>query len=160
MKQTIKNFKAMKTKLQTSALILILSVISIQVSASDFQLEDEAYINDIPFNTEIVVNNLAFAEFDLEEENYINDIPFNTYEIAFENKNSDTINFEMEDEAYINDIPFSTEVIADNYNFETAMNQVFEMPEEKSINDIPFNTLAIAKKIQQDSISGFVASAR
>jgi len=160
MKQTIKNFKAMKTKLQTSALIIILSVISIQLSASDFQFEDEAYINDVPFNTEMVVNNLVAAEFDLEEENYINDIPFNTYEIAFETVESDSNVLEMKEEAYINDIPFNTEVIADNYNYETAMNQVFEMPEEKSINDIPFNTLAVAKKVQQDSISGFVASAR
>lgn len=148
----------MKTKLQTSALIIILSVISIQLSASGFQLEGEAYINDIPFSTEMVVNNMMAAEFDLEEENYINDIPFDTYVIAFEPKISDTNIFEMEEEAYIDDIPFNTEVIAENYNYNAAMNQVFEMPEENFINDIPFNTLAITKKVQQDSISGFVAS--
>ncbi|HEY9114985.1 MAG TPA: hypothetical protein VIN10_09795 [Bacteroidales bacterium] len=150
----------MKTKLQTSALILILSVTSIQISASDFQLKDEAYINDIPFNTEMVVNNMLAERFDLEEENYINDIPFNTSEIAFESENSDSINFEMEEEAYINDIPFNTGEIVDTHNYETAMNQVFEMPEEKNIDDIPFNTVAIAKKVQQDTISDFVASAK
>jgi len=160
MKQTIKIFKAMKTKLTTSALIIILSVFSIQVSASDFQMEDEAYINDIPFNTEMVVKNMMAANFDLEEENYINDIPFNTFEIAFESKISGTGTFEMEEEAYINDIPFNTEVIANNYHYVAAINQVFEMPEENSIDDIPFNTLTIAKQVNQDLISDFVASAK
>ena len=162
MKQTIKKFKAMKTKLQTSALIIILSVISIQLSAADFQLEDETYINDIPFNTEMVVNNMMVAEFDLEEENYINDIPFNTYELALAatESDSDTNNFEMDEETYIDDIPFNTKEIANNYNYQAAINQVFEMPKEENINDIPFNTSLIVERIQQVSVLDFVASAK
>ena len=149
----------MKTKLQHSALFLIISVMSIQLFALDIQFEDEAYINDIPFNTELIVNNMVDATFNFEEEKYINDIPFNTYEIAFEasTSDSDNFNFEIEEEAYINDIPFDTRSISNAYNYKLAISQVFEIEEEKNIDDIPFETYAIANKAQLAEENDYVA---
>ena len=54
-----------------------------------FYLEEEAYVDDIPFNTEAIAEKALFeqamaADYDLEEESYIEDIPFNTAKIAEE----------------------------------------------------------------------------
>ena len=53
-------------------------------------MEEEAYIDDMPFNTEIVTgiytyNNAVSVEFQLNDEAYVDDIPFNTYLIACNN---------------------------------------------------------------------------
>ena len=91
----------------------------------EFDFDDEAYINDIPFSTECVTAKCRFNKamsvvFEIEEEEYVNDIPFNTKYIA-ENSNSKTVDFQ--EEAYIDDIPFNTATIvvhADNKNDLTA----------------------------------------
>jgi hypothetical protein len=54
---------------------------------ADFNFEDEAYIDDIPFNTECVSANCHYQQaigkvFDFEDESYIDDIPFNTHTLA------------------------------------------------------------------------------
>jgi len=91
-----------------------------------FELEDEMYIDDIPFDTEVIVesylesnNNTLPLEmnFVIEDEEYIDDIPFNTELIAkayLDNSSSlshDEIVFTIDEEEYIDDIPFDTEVI-------------------------------------------------
>ena len=53
----------------------------------DFNFIEENYIDDIPFNTETVIENDVFEkaftkEFDFEEEKYIDDIPFNTNKLV------------------------------------------------------------------------------
>lgn len=80
------------------------------IAMPEFDLEEEAYIEDIPFDTECVTANCRYAKamsvvFNMEEEEYIEDIPFNTKNIA-ENSNLEELDFE--DEAYIDDIPFNT----------------------------------------------------
>lgn len=42
-------------------------------------MEDETYINDIPFDTEEIVENIYS---NLEDENYVDDIPFDTKKIV------------------------------------------------------------------------------
>ncbi|NTV83082.1 MAG: hypothetical protein HGA23_02130 [Bacteroidales bacterium] len=72
---------------------------------------EEAYVDDIPFNTyEIAVEAMIEGdELKLNEEPYVNDIPFDTRAIASQyllrkiEKNSDEVN--------VNDIPFSTEKV-------------------------------------------------
>ena len=53
---------------------------------SNFVLEEEEYIDDIPFDTEMVFYDIMSEEsldqFALTEEKYIDDIPFNTELIA------------------------------------------------------------------------------
>ncbi len=79
-------------------------------------LSQEAYINDIPFNTETIFDSLLDVNmtqtFNLSDEDYIQDIPFDTQEVV-ENASDESIGtFNLEDESYINDIPFSTQAIA------------------------------------------------
>lgn len=78
-------------------------------------IEDESYINDIPFDTEAIALTSLFSNMVRpEEEAYINDIPFKTEEVAA------TYNFmknmiQPEEEAYVDDIPFNTAEIVDTY---------------------------------------------
>jgi len=97
-----------------------LIMITSSAIASGVEFKDECYINDIPFNTAEVYNQIMLNNIDL----------------AFE------------EEAYVNDIPFNTEVISEKIIFEETMVVVFEIEEEEYINDIPFDTEAMAKKIQ------------
>lgn len=107
----------MKTKTTISSLILALSIlfsININASNNEFTFEEENYIDDIPFNTELLVLEMPSTQFDFEEEAVIDDIPFNTGNIVI------------------------------NYNFELALNSNFNFPEEEQIDDIPFKTSIIA----------------
>jgi len=75
----------------------------------------------------------------LDEEMYINDIPFSTGDMVagFQYEEAMNVVFNMEEETYVDDIPFDTECISVDCLYQTAMNQVFEMPEEDTITDIP-----------------------
>lgn len=108
----------MKTLLHTTALIAIITVIFTANSfASEVNFKDEAYIDDIPFNTEIVFNEVMNPEFDFEDETYINDIPFNTEKLVKEYvyAKAITTEFKMIDETYIDDIPFCTYAVVSTY---------------------------------------------
>lgn len=147
---TTKNIKTMKTKLYTTALIALITIISINLSASTIQFQEEAYINDIPFNTEVVYLNLM-----MEEEAYINDIPFSTQKIAEAVliQNSVPEYVDMEEEAYIDDIPFSTSTVVAQLNYEKSTQVVYNFNDEEYIDDIPFNTIEVAFKNEKDTIS-------
>lgn len=91
--------------------------------AVEFNFEEEAYINDIPFNTECVSKNCLYQKalleiYMLDAEQYINDIPFDTELIKAQNKNVSImqLDFEFEEESYIDDIPFDTFTLAHKYN--------------------------------------------
>lgn len=115
---------------------------------TNFDLEDEEYVNDIPFNTSDVIG------LDLDTNNGIY-LP----EKDFENKlmvinNVMNVNFDLEEEEYVDDIPFITEDIADvepvylNSSFQNLMNVEFNLAEEKYVDDIPFNTCEVIKGIR------------
>lgn len=131
------------------------------VTISAFSLEEESYIDDIPFNTEKIYKQACCyykhygrysADFTLGEEDYIEDIPFNTIEIASSVMNGSFLmkpfpqTFFLSEEPYIDDIPFKTEeVIADSLeqkekNKESYTITSFNLRDEEYIDDIPWDT--------------------
>jgi len=88
----------------------------------EFFFEEEAYIDDIPFNTECVSKNCLYQKamsvvFELDEEMYVEDIPFNTKLVKEEHILQNNIhNFSFKDEEYIDDIPFDTYTLSNKYN--------------------------------------------
>ena len=142
----------MKTNTKISAIFLIISMMfasSTFANNKSFDFEEEAYIDDIPFNTEWVVNELMISAIDFEEEAYVNDIPFNTAEIVanYNYVQSTLVVYEMEEENYIDDIPFNTEYIADLKLIES-----FNFEEEASIDDIPFNTQYVVETLAYNKV--------
>lgn len=111
------------------------------------QFEEEAYIDDIPFDTEMVVHNLLLPELDFEDEEYIDDIPFNTAKVVanYNYKTAVSSSFVMEEERYVDDLPFDTESIAIRVLFEEAINATYTMEDEDYVDDIPFDTFKIAQ---------------
>lgn len=102
-----------------------------------FDFGDEAYIDDIPFDTHYV--SALSATISTDEEAYIADIPFNTEVIAI---NTALSAFDFDEES-IDDIPFDTHRIVANYKYERALDQRFEFSTEDNINDIPYDTYCI-----------------
>lgn len=101
----------MKTLAKITSLILTLTVLfTINLVASGFELSEESYIDDIPFSTKEVYDDILakknLAEFNFEEEEYIDDIPFDTECISANclYKKAILIEFDFEDEAFIEDI--------------------------------------------------------
>jgi len=138
------------------SLLIFLITLSASTYGGKFEvgLADEAYINDIPFNTAEVLLGVPpckIQAFQLSEEKYINDIPFDTRKIAHECLfNNGCFKF---DESYINDIPFNTEMVYSNV---ITDNMIAEISNENYVDDIPFSTYEIAvnsileKKILDD----------
>ena len=139
--------RTVETTLWIFGILMVLALLmSLNASAYTPPNTEEAFIDDIPFDTEMVVNNLMVTEYDFEDEAYIDDLPFDTKKVTDEMANSKNleIEFTTEDETYINDIPFSTESVITNYEYNQAINIIFEMPEENDVDDIPFKTRLIA----------------
>lgn len=128
--------------------MVILLLIGSNLSAKNPPLTEESYIDDIPFNTEKVVDEMIMPALDFDDELYIDDIPFSTADIVVESdcNSAVEVNFEMEDEAYIDDVPFSTSEVVKTCAFNEAMNHEFQLEDETYINDIPFNTQLVAEK--------------
>ncbi len=100
----------------------------------EFVLEEEANVNDIPFNTREVVSQL---EAELEEEAYVEDIPFDTRAIVM------GLETQLAEEAYVDDIPFNT--------LDVLLLEGIALEEEEEINDIPFNTSCIVQSVKRNS---------
>lgn len=74
---------------------------------------DEAYIDDIPFDTRTISRAyLERANPQLKVESYVNDIPFNTESVAVRFLPLRKLGITATQEKYINDIPFDTAKIA------------------------------------------------
>ncbi len=94
----------MKTIIISFIFIFICTTGSI-TTGQDINLADEAYVNDIPFNTEMVANQALLNGVDyLEEEAYVDDIPFDTKKIYYDSM-TDQMTAEYQNEDYIDDIP-------------------------------------------------------
>jgi hypothetical protein len=118
-KDKISDNRNLEIVLWTFALTIFLMLFMGNAKASTPpQFEEEEYIDDIPFNTELVVHRLTLPDIDFEEEATIEDIPFNTAEIAMMT------------------------------NFRISMETVFNMEEEEKVNDIPFDTGAVAGRLE------------
>ncbi len=105
----------MKTIIK-STLALVLFTVTLSANAitppsSLPTLPEEAYIDDVPFDTEAIFDSLCDASmvecFKLTEETYINDVPFNTEEVVQEN-----MVFNLPDEEYIDDVKIETKMVA------------------------------------------------
>jgi hypothetical protein len=155
MKLTKENYKTMNTLniTKTTAAIFII-LFSINLSATVLNIEDENYINDIPFDTHEIYNDIVdradLMMFDFEEEAYINDIPFDTkcitadceYEKALQEE------FSFDEESYIDDIPFDTECITAECIYNNALKVTFSFNDESYIDDIPFATENVVNDTQ------------
>jgi hypothetical protein len=142
----------MKTTNPIKALLATLAILfSINLTAGTFSFEEENYINDIPFNTNLIFNEVfieaGMLDFDFVEEAYIDDIPFCTEcitaDCAYEK--AIMVAFEMDEESYINDIPFDTECITAQCLYQKALEQNFSFSDESYIDDIPFETSEVVQ---------------
>ncbi|HLN53463.1 MAG TPA: hypothetical protein VK212_07115 [Lentimicrobium sp.] len=123
----------MKTKITFAILSLLLNIVlfaggnisaaatgedTLAMTTHSFILpavEDESYINDIPFDTEAIAIKSLFMNLERpEDEAYVNDIPFNTAEVVA-NYNFLTNNIQPDEEEYIDDIPFNTADVVEDY---------------------------------------------
>ncbi len=106
----------------TTLIALFTFLFTLNMTAAEYTFEEEAHINDIPFNTEAIFDSIM-------EEQVLSAFP-------------------MEEEAYVDDIPFNTESISEQALYQIAMTKTFDFEEETSVNDIPFNTADLANLIQ------------
>lgn len=111
----MKMIKSISILLGTLAVFLS---VNLKAETEDFKFSEEAYINDIPFDTECVTAEYCYEkavaeDYDFEEEAYIEDIPFNTECVSVKGRYQKAIDviFEFEDESYVDDIPFSTHAL-------------------------------------------------
>lgn len=115
----------MKTKNTIAAILISLisiTAFSTKASTTDHvRLQEEAYIDDIPFNTARIFDSLQKVSLSRPES-------------------------VLREEAYIDDIPFNTALVVANYHCCEAMKQHFALQPEPYINDIPFNTNKIARQ--------------
>lgn len=81
-------------------------------------------------------------------EAYVDDIPFNTAEVVKNYYDSTGLLQKSDPEAFVDDIPFNTSKVAATYKTEQAMNVRFAMKEEAGIEDIPFNTAEVSSKFE------------
>jgi hypothetical protein len=133
-----------------------------------FSMEEESYIDDIPFDTEKIYKRACCyykhygrysADLTLGEEPYIEDIPFSTIEIASAVMNGTYLmkpcqhTFFLMEEPYIDDIPFKTEeVIADSLEKQEKEKESytitsFNLRDEEYIDDIPWDTREIFAEV-------------
>lgn len=118
----------MKTILKSTAITTIFTLLFSFNMMADINFEDEAYINDIPFNTETVYSKVVIER--------------------------NMLDFEMQDEAYIDDIPFDTDTVADDKRHDLALAEEFTFEEESYIDDIPFNTEQVCENVLPTKATG------
>lgn len=113
------------------------SVVTANKPLSHLQLTEEAYIDDIPFDTRKILcsylNTVVIAQ---EPEPYSDDIPFETASIASRFIPAAEAGIIAEPEAYIDDIPFDTARIVSmiqQYNIRQMCSKAFWA---KSIEEI------------------------
>lgn len=141
------------------SIILILFFVGLQTNVNATSDHDPT---KRPGNCTKLMHDPLLVKFCLDEEDYINDIPFNT-EKEFQKAvggddftGTDYIHFTLDDENYIDDIPWGQEEIFFDSLFEKNMPEEkdymitsFILEEENYINDIPWETRQIfAKKIK------------
>ena len=141
----------MKALMITLVLILGLAVsnygkpINDIYSIKDPIFEEEAYVDDIPFDTWDIASAVMNDgdEVKMEEEAYVDDIPFDTRAIACCCILRRII--ESSGEANVNDIPFSTEEILCEYLAARIREQYRNEP---NINDMPEELNQVIMTIQ------------
>lgn len=126
----------MKTIITTLISVFIIATVP-ATTGQAFALEEEDYVDDIPFNTELIAYQALVSDMiETEIEDYVDDIPFNTKKIYYESLLNDLV-LASEDERYVDDIPFCTREIY-------CMNRPCLIPRDsqmfgqrKGINNVP-----------------------
>ena len=100
----------MKSLINITAAIAIAIIFSANLNASQINFTEETYIDDIPFSTTEVYNEIIteqqLSEFDFEEEEYIDDIIVDTKCISTQclYQKAISVEFNLEEEQYIDDL--------------------------------------------------------
>jgi len=104
---------------------------------TNYTLQDEADVNDFPFNTAEIV-----AKYNLR----LDAVPMNSnvYSMPLSGIGSDSNVFNLEEEGDANDIPFNTFEIV---NYDNIDQYHFYFNDENDVDDIPFNTEEIFKSL-------------
>jgi hypothetical protein len=143
----------MKTLIITSLLIFGLAAQNYSKPITDIYsmkepiADEEAYVDDIPFNTWQIAMDAIFDgdEAKLTEEPYVNDIPFDTRVIA--NQYLIRKINEKSRETSVNDIPFDTEKVM----YEELASRLTEFyKDEQNTSDLPGNDFVIGNDDQGD----------
>ena len=145
----------MKTLQKITAILTILAVLfTVNLNASNINFTDEAHINDIPFDTKEVydeiMNERNPLQFDFEDEAYIDDIPFDTKCVSIQcfYQRAIKVEFNFDEETYIDDIPFDTHQSAVQSAYSSAIEEVYNFSEEAYIDDIPVEIFTSKKRIE------------
>ena len=125
----------MKTNTYTTTLItLVAFLITFNVNATVFNFNEEEYIDDIPFDTEKIYQEIL-------------------------NENNAGL-YTFDEEAYVDDIPFNTSSVAGQAAYAAAVSVEFIMNEEENVNDIPFDTYQVVYAANEESfVSLFLIAA-
>lgn len=112
----MKTLITISTLVLTIAIILSSHIFTV---ATDFSESKECEIDDVTVCTASVASNYevaTLANYYFDDEEYINDIPFNTNIISAEANylNAMAEDFDFEKESYIDDIPFNTNYLVQN----------------------------------------------
>lgn len=116
----------------------------------NFDLEEEAYVDDIPFNTSAIIN----VDIDTNRDTNISEPNFEIRRKMIIANTIMNIIFYLGDEENIDDIPFDTERIINhkhdyfNSTFNQGMIVEFQLEDEAYIDDIPFNTCDVINGIR------------
>lgn len=158
--KTTQKHIAMKVMIATLIIGLLFNQSLVQASSTtSVILDDESYIDDIPFNTLTIYKSyrtsvaLLSSGKELQEEAYIDDIPFNTAAISDSKSlvKKDSTVF-LTDEQYVDDIPFNTAMIASEYAASNSDQPMFSaLSPEPEAEDIPFSTSDVVESIQNES---------
>ena len=102
----------MKSLIKITSAIAVAIIFSVNLNASSINFNEETYIDDIPFSTTEVYNEIIteqkLTEFNFEEEEYIDDIIVDTKCISAQclYQKAVSVEFTFEEEQYIDDIDF------------------------------------------------------
>jgi hypothetical protein len=115
-------------------------------------IEEEAYVDDIPFNTWDIASDIIHEgdEVKMEDEAYVDDIPFDTRAMACACLLRRMLN--ADGEANVNDIPFSTEEILCEY---LAAKMREQYRNEANINDMPEELNQVIKTLQNGNRTSY-----
>lgn len=102
----------MKTITKSTALFFAALLLSLNISASGIEFNQESYIDDIPTNIEELINQISY-------------------------ENAIAVDFSFDEEEYIDDIPVMVEDHKSNSLYTNAVSQDFSFEEEEYIDDIP-----------------------
>lgn len=103
-------------------LTILISILSLTAFADEFKLQEEAYINDVPFDTESIVK-------------------------AHKQHCAMMVPFQMPEEQNIDDFPLDTRLIVASLPCDSAMQIDFALPEESYIDDFPLNTIDVLRDL-------------